>query len=131
MWVRQAFVNSNWTMPKIYTSRTHLHTTPALKKIPLCGREEKTWESGTNVGTCWELFKTGDDRSWDLKGILHPKFFHLLTLKLLQTCISLFLLLNTKEDILKNDSSSNRSSKYLPLCSAEETHTGLQQLEGE
>jgi len=26
---------------------------------------------------------------------------------------------------------SNRSSKYLPLCSSEETHTGLQQLEGE
>jgi len=27
---------------------------------------------------------------------------------------------------------SNRSSKYLPLCSAEEeTHTGLQQFEGE
>jgi len=60
-----------------------------------------------------------------------------------------FLLLNTKEDILKNDwnygivdfffyygsqwcQSSNHSSKYLPLCSAEDrNHTGLQQLDGE
>jgi len=32
------------------------------------------------------------------------KFCHqLLTLKLLQTCMSFFLLLNTKEDALKND----------------------------
>jgi len=39
-----------------------------------------------------------------VKGILHPNFCHnLLTLKLLQTCMSLFLLLNTKEYILKND----------------------------
>jgi len=28
---------------------------------------------------------------------------HLLTLKLLQTCMSVFLLLDIKEDILKND----------------------------
>jgi len=33
-----------------------------------------------------------------LKGILHPKIK-----KLLQTYVSFFLLLNTKEDILKND----------------------------
>jgi len=75
-----------------------------------------------------------------LKGILHPKKFkfchHLLTL----TCMSFFLLMNTKQDILKNDiltpltsivekniyygsqwcQSSNRSSKYLILCSSEE-----------
>jgi len=68
--------------------------------------------------------------------------------------MSFFLLLNTKQEILKNDWNfgtidfhsiffstmevngakqlfgSNRSSKYLPFCSAEETHTGLQQLEG-
>jgi len=31
------------------------------------------------------------------------KYSHLLTLKLLQTCMSFFLLLNTKEDILKID----------------------------
>jgi len=39
-----------------------------------------------------------------VKGVLHPNFCHnLLTLELLQTCMSLFLLLNTKEYILKND----------------------------
>jgi len=62
---------------------------------------------------------------------------------LLQTCMSFFLLLNAKEDILKNDLNfgtidfhsiffptmevngakqllgSNRFPKYLPLCSAE------------
>ncbi len=39
------------------------------------------------------------------KGLFHPKikFCHyLITLKLLQTCMSLFLLLNTKDDISKN-----------------------------
>ncbi len=42
-----------------------------------------------------------------LKGIVHPKTcHHLLTLKLFQTCVSFFLLLNTKEDILKNTSFS-------------------------
>jgi len=41
-----------------------------------------------------------------LKGYSKQKFTspnHLLTLKLLQTCMSFLLLLNTKEDILKND----------------------------
>jgi len=41
-----------------------------------------------------------------LKGYSTPKLKfcqHLLTLKLLQTCMSFFLLLNTKEAILKND----------------------------
>jgi len=41
------------------------------------------------------------NRHPSFKGILHPKM--LLTLKLLQNCMSFFLLLNTKEDILKND----------------------------
>jgi len=42
-----------------------------------------------------------------IKGILHPKMkilkINLLILKLLQTCMRFFLLLNTQEDILKND----------------------------
>jgi len=41
-----------------------------------------------------------------LKGYSTQKWkfcHHLLTLKLLQTCMSFFLLLNTKEDILEND----------------------------
>jgi len=41
-----------------------------------------------------------------LKGYSSPKWkvcHHLLTLKLLQTSLSFFLMLNTKEDILKNN----------------------------
>jgi len=75
---------------------------------------------------------------------------HLLTLKLLQTCMSFFLL-NTKEDILKNNWTSivflfllwksmvpnNRlvpivlQNIFLCVRLKKETHTGLQQLEGE
>ncbi len=38
------------------------------------------------------------------KGIVHPKWIchHLLTLTLFQTCMSIFILLRTKEDVLKN-----------------------------
>jgi len=62
--------------------------------------------------------------------------------------MSFFLLLNTKEDILIGTTvdfhsrkkthygsqwcqSSNRSSKFLCVNQKKETHTGLQQLEGE
>ncbi len=40
----------------------------------------------------------------NLEGIVHSKclFCHLLILHLFQTCMSFFLLLNTKEDVLKN-----------------------------
>jgi len=75
---------------------------------------------------------------------------HLLTLKLLQACMSFFLL-NTKEDILKNNWTSivflfllwksmvpnNRlvpivlQNIFLCVQLKKETHTGLQQLEGE
>ncbi len=44
-------------------------------------------------------------KSHFLKGTGHPKWqfcHHLLTLMLFKTCMSLYLLLNTKEDILKN-----------------------------
>jgi len=44
--------------------------------------------------------------NYSFKGILHPKIkfcHHLLTLKLFQTCMSFFLLLNPKEDIWKKD----------------------------
>jgi len=95
-------------------------------------------------------------QNWKIKGILHPKTkicHHLLTLKLLQTCVYFFYR-TQKQDILKNDCNfgtidfhsiffstmevsgakqpfvSNCSSKYLPLCSVEERNTGLQQLEG-
>jgi len=51
-------------------------------------------------------FKTKKGNSRSLKGYSTQKFkfcHQLLALKLLQTCMSLFLLQNTKEDILKND----------------------------
>ncbi len=74
------------------------------------------------------------------------KFCHDLLTQCFQTCINVFILLNTKEDILKNGgnravlghqyfSSSMEvngapkqpgyklSSKYLPLCSAEQRHS--------
>jgi len=37
-------------------------------------------------------------KGWFIQKFCH----HLITLKLLQTCMSLFLLPNTKEDVLKN-----------------------------
>jgi len=37
-----------------------------------------------------------------IKGIVHKFCYHLLTLKLFQTCMNFFLLLNSLEDILKN-----------------------------
>ncbi len=37
-----------------------------------------------------------------VKGIVDPKNHHLLSLKLFQSCMNVFVLLNTKEDILKN-----------------------------
>jgi len=88
-----------------------------------------------------------------LKGIVHPKWkcwHHLLTLKWFQTCMSFFLLLNTKENILKNVGNRTvdcnhwlpliffptmegngvhqlfncqHSSKYLLLCSTEERNS--------
>ncbi len=69
------------------------------------------------------------------------KYCHLLILKYLQTCMNVFVL-NTREDILKNvrhravflfltvevngdpkQPDYKLSSEYLPLCSAEQTHS--------
>ncbi len=85
--------------------------------------------------------------SWCLKGQFTQKwkFCHpLLSLKYFQTCMNVFVL-NTKEDILKNvwnravldhsiffycgsqwcpkQPDYKLSSEYLPLCSAEQTHS--------
>ncbi len=76
-----------------------------------------------------------------LKGIVHPK----MNPRVIQTCMNVFVLLNTKEDILKNVETEQfwiivfvsllwksmvpktadykLSPKYLPLCSAEQTHS--------
>lgn len=56
--------------------------------------------------------------------------------------MTLFLLWNVKEDILRNDSYSGsqwspkrfgyqHSSKYFILCSTEDSHTGLEENEGD
>jgi len=82
--------------------------------------------------------------------LLHPKMKILssFTHQLFQTCMSFFLLLNTKEDILelnsclapltsiveKNGSQWCQSffkRSFLGVQQKKETHTGLQQLEGE
>jgi len=54
---------------------------------------------------------------------------HLLTLKLLQTCMSFFLLLSTKEDIQKNDWNFGTIDFHWIPCvqQKKETHKGLQQ----
>jgi len=52
-----------------------------------------------------------------IKGKVDPKIFfchHLLTLKLFQNHMSGFLLLNTKEDILKNANQTVDGSHRLP-----------------
>jgi len=96
------------------------------------------------------MISTGPVQENILKGYSTQNWkfcYYLLILKLLQTCMSFFLLLNTKEDVLKNDLNqtvvwhhwlpsrkkkilwksmefgSNRSSKYLRLCSAEERNS--------
>jgi len=96
------------------------------------------------------MISTGSVQENILKGYSTQNWkfcYYLLILKLLQTCMSFFLLLNTKEDVLKNDLNqtvvwhhwlpsrkkkilwksmefgSNRSSKYLRLCSAEERNS--------
>ncbi len=103
----------------------------------------------SNVG-CFESVKRYNDTFCLIKGTVHPKMkqfcHHLLSLKYFQTCMNVFVLPNTKEDILKNV--GNRavlgnsmffptmevngvpkqpdyklSSEYLPLCSAEQTHS--------
>ncbi len=103
----------------------------------------------SNVG-CFGSVKRYNDTFCSIKGTVHPKIkqfcHHLLSLKYFQTCMNVFVLPNTKEDILKNV--GNRavlgnsmffptmevngvpkqpdyklSSKYLPLCSAEQTHS--------
>jgi len=74
--------------------------------------------------------------------------------KLLQTCMSFYLLLNTKKDILKNDwnfgtidfhsiffflfkygsqwcQTTVWFQSFFKVLQKKETHTGLQQLEGE
>ncbi len=108
------------------------------------------------VNVTWRDFVLKRSRSLEtlvcfknLKGQFTQKWkfcHHLLTLKYFQTCMNVFVLLNTKEDILKNE--GNRavldqsiffptmevngapkqpdyklSSEYLPLCSAEQRHS--------
>jgi len=88
----------------------------------------------------WQSIHTVEATIWDTPP-KNENCHHLLTFKLLQTCMSVLLLLNTKEDILKNDWNfgtifstmevkgakqlfgSNRTSKYLLLCSAEERNS--------
>jgi len=83
-----------------------------------------------------------------VKRVSSPKNENLLTLKLFQTCMSFFLLLNTKEVLLKkmgNQTVARQKKKGSIKCLftyilqkfffcvqlKKETHTGLEQLEGE
>ncbi len=56
----------------------------------------------------------------NLKEIVHSKnkimSFSVITLMLLQTCINLFLVLNTKEGILKNVGSQTFAIEFYSIC---------------
>uniref|UniRef100_A0A8C2EL64 E3 ubiquitin-protein ligase RNF10 n=1 Tax=Cyprinus carpio TaxID=7962 RepID=A0A8C2EL64_CYPCA len=74
----------------------HGHRTPA-QALPIPGEKNDSYFNSSKNANC----------------------YYLLTLKLFQTCMNLFLLLNTK-DFLRNIR-SQQSSKYHLLCTTEET----------
>jgi len=149
----------------------HLDDTDTFNDMNTCfwGMSYQFWASDTflqqlSFAVCTNCFENcinccanvnGDVRNAPkrlrktVKGHSTQKFkfcHHLLILKMLQTCMSFCLLLNTKEDIVKNDWNfgtidfhsiffllwnygakklfgSHCSSKYLLLCSAEDINS--------